>query len=197
MSREFIFFPGVKTPDGKYNCLYWKKDEENLKPADVYWASGSFINGQWFLDNGHQLKPTELHKDIVDEFTWSFDEDTPLEEKQCFLYEIPLSLLATAKPERGLIEGYVPIKELEAFGLCEDIYDKQEFVAWEMSTPIPASVYAEFGPTKRAKYGKVAFVDTYSEGYVCQVLSEVMSAAEDYKLENSGAKPCVLMLYSF
>ena len=189
MSREFIFYPGVKK-DGKYNCLHWKKEGDKLIPADIYWASASFIEGQWFLDNGHQIKPTELHEDIVDYFTWSFYDDVPLEEKQCFLYEIPLSALKRAKPERGLLEGYIPIEELKVLGRCEDIYDKQEFVEWELSTPLPADVYAELSEEERKKYGKFSFINTYSPGYVSQVLSEVLSC-------NCDDDACILMLYSF
>lgn len=195
MSREFIFYPGIKSK-GKYNCLYWKKDGEKLKPADVYWASGSFINGQWFLDNGKKLRPTELHEDIVNEFTWSFDETLPLEEKECWLFAFTMNDLNRAKPKRGLIEGYVPVGELEIFGQCQDIYDKQEYVAWEMSKPLSAEVVAEFSPEKRAEYGKVAFVDTYSEGYVCHLLQEVMNCLDTWKLKEDE-ELCILMLYSF
>ena len=197
MSREFLFYPGIKDSNNKYNCLYWKKDNDNYVPADIYWATGSFIDGNWFLENARKLQPVELHQDIADTFTWSFDKDTPFEKRECYLYEIPISLLESTKPEKGLIEGYIPIEEAEIFGRCEDMYEKQEFVAWNMTTPISANVYADFPPSKRDEYSKISFVDTYSAGYVCNLLSEALKSVDEYKLNKNKEEPCILMLYSF
>lgn len=183
MSREYVFYPGIKK-DGKYNCLYWKKKEDKLVPAEIYWSSGSFIEGDWFLSNGRRLDASELHEDILDLFTW--DES---ENRECFLYELPFSVLATAKPERGLIEGYIPIEELAILESMEDSFEKQDYISWQMEKPVPATVIAEMSDDERKKYGKFSFVDTYSPGYVSQHLLEIANCNYDNDV-------CILMYFS-
>ena len=71
----------------------------------------------------------------------------------------------------------------------------QEYLYWNMTKPIPAEMYAELPKSKQNKYGRFAAIDTYSNGYICNVLAEILN--DIITPYNWKGEKIMLMLYSF
>ncbi len=185
MSRELYFYPAKKTKDGVYESLIYNKQG---KPQDIFWRSQSFIDMDFFTEELPMIPNDVLSKsdfsELANQYSWSDSE-----ESKSYVYELDINKLVKNNTD-GIVEGYCPKEEVIAYYECED---KQEYLYWEMSKPISPYVFLELSDDEKKDYMRFFAVDTYSIGYVCSHLLEILMDIDPV----SNDELCYVVEYSF
>lgn len=184
MSRELIFYPAVRNKDTNkyYPILY---DNEGVA-ASVFWRSGSFIEEDYFTSLP-MIKVEELSEDfsflsyMIDEFH---------ENTLSYVYVLSEAEMLNNN-DKGIISGYVPIEEVNSY--YESDYP-QDYLYYDMSTPIRPEVFIEMPDEEKKKYMKFFAIDEYSRGYICSILLEII---DDIYIPSKDEELCYVVDYSF
>lgn len=191
MGRELIFYPAFR--DKKTGKVRSALTDANGKPASVFWRSQSFIDMDWFTEQLPMLGNDEFDDSCKEYFAHHYDgllgegAETP-----SYVYCLSESTLYNVGKSHGVVDGYVPIEDLKAFYTAEY---PQEYLYWQMPTPIPAEAFLELPDDEKGKYGRLYTVNTYSKEYVCSVLAEIVDDF-DIPWEWEGDR-CFIVSYSF
>lgn len=184
MSRELIFYPAFKDREThKFIPLLYNIDKH---PADILWRSQSFIDMDFFLQNFRMLPIDE----ISEEFDWVEDRCDEFNDAT-YMYELPIEALDKYS-NNGIVSGYALLDEALAY------YNNDwpnDYLHYEMQTPIKAEVYAELPEIMKQDYVKFNAIDTYSAGYICSILLEVLG--DLYIPYDRKGEICILVEYSF
>lgn len=188
MGREYIFYPAFRRKeDNKIIPLLFDTKGE---AESIFWRSGSFIDGDFFIENFPMINKDEFGGGFAKKWGEYFRDFAS--NDLTYIYEITEPELCRIGESCGLVSGYAPLNDIEMYYKSDC---PQEYYYWQMSKPIPAELYAEMPRDKQNEYGKFATIDTYSSEYVCGVLAEVLNDIippwdwEGYKT--------MVMLYSF
>lgn len=183
MSRELIFYPAFKDKQtNTYKPLLYDVD---MTPACIFWRSRSFIDTEFF-SNFPMAYNSEF--DFAFDFLKRIDGD---KELPSYVYVLTLSDLINSA-NHGIVSGYFPIEEVNNYYNSDS---PQEYLTWEMSTPIQPEVFIELPDEEKKKYMKFYAIDTYSSGYVCSYLLEVLN--DMYIPDTWEGDVCVLIEDSF
>lgn len=188
MGREYIFYPAFrrKEDDKIVPLLFDTKGE----PESIFWRSGSFIDGDFFIKNFPMINKDEFGEGFAEKWEDVFNDIRT--NDMTYIYEITEPELCRIGESCGLVSGYAPLDDIEMYYKSDY---PQEYYYWQMEKPIPAELYAEMPKSKQDEYGKFATIDTYSSEYICGILAEVLNDIivpwdwEGYKT--------MVMLYSF
>ena len=184
MSQEYIFYPALKQ-NGIYKPITF---DRNGDPQSLFWRSRSFIDGDYFRENFSMIDIN----DIEEKYRSHFDLEFGIEDAPSYVYDIPIEDLRREGSECGVVSGYSPLDEIRDYYNSDD---KQEYLRWVMSKPLPAEVMAEMPEEERRKYGKFFTIDFESTSYVCFILSTMLTdILVPYELEDEKR---MLMLFSF
>lgn len=184
MSRELIFYPAFKDSEThKFIPLLYNIDKH---PADILWRSQSFIDMDFFLQNLRMLPLDELGE----EFGW-IEDRIHQQNDATFMYELPLNVLEKYA-NNGIVSGYAVLDEALAY--YESDWPK-DYLHYEMRKPISADVYAELPEIVQHDYVKFTAVDTYSAGYICSILLEVLG--DLHTPPDKEGEICILVDYFF
>lgn len=185
MSRELIFYPAFKDSEThKFIPLLYNI---NKHPADILWRSQSFIDMDFFTQTLRMISIDE----IGEEFDWVKDRCNEFNSDATYMYELPIEVLDKYS-NKGMVSGYALLDEALAY------YNNDwpsDYLHYEMQTPIKAEIYAELPEIMKHDYVKFNAIDTYSAGYICSILLEVL---EDlYIPYDKKGEICILVDYSF
>lgn len=190
MSRELIFYPAfIDKENGKIKPLL-----TNVKgnPAEIFWRSGSFIDMDWFIHELPMIDPNNFDDSCKEYFLRDNELFSNNGEVMTYIYMLNEETLHIMGGSHGVISGYVPLEDLESYYQAEY---PQEYLYWQMPTPMPTDVYVELPEETKKQYGKLYAVNTYSKEYVCSVLAEIIE--DIYIPWDWKGEPCMLVYYSF
>ena len=186
MSRELIFYPAVKEEStGKYIPILF---DMNNEPADIFWRSQSFIDINYFTKNLRMVDRKELSDSFVN---FCFDIDNN-KEYPTYIYELTEQTLSAEGSNLGIVSGYCPIEEVKLYYNSDS---PQEYLAWEMSKPLPSEIFIEIPDDEKKKYMKFYTIDQHSTSYICNILYEILDRL--YVPYDIKGKKCILVRYSF
>ena len=192
MGRELYFYPCIKYKDtGKIEPLLFNKKGE---PEHIFWRSQSFVDMDYFIEELPMIDLNSIEEKYVKYFNGYsslFDTENP----PSYVYMLDDQTLYERGNSYGIISGYQTLEEIEKYYAIDPEY-RQEYIHWEMPTPISAEVVADMPFTKRENYYKFFCVDIYSKEYVCSVLKEILDDLWSYN-DGMEYEYCYIVVYSF
>lgn len=189
LSRYYIFYPAWEDEYGKITPLLTLN---NGNPASILERSSSFIEYDAFKYLP-MLDAEDFDVSCEDYFGHSYDGLVANNQKPLtYVYKITEEWLEGVAKDHGIVSGYIPIDDVMEY--YKQDY-KQEYFYWNMPTPISSEALLTLPKEKQAEYVKFTHLDTYSAGYICNILLEVLN--DIYVPWEKKGKKIILLRYSF
>lgn len=163
MSEYYDFYLVRKDTEGKFHMAgpYYKDKDGEMKFRSLYTRSRSFIDGDELKSLFSSMSVNDMDEEIAS-FASSSGLFTDKDKKYSMAYILPCSQIERYAKEQPR-KGYV---ELENYS--EDPEDLSGLPLMKCET------YCALPQVERDKYAFVAYTDTWSPGYVLNVIAEAI-----------------------